>query len=371
MTQRTLKMTQINKIFKALVLAVAILAAGQSAWAQTQYINQLMLIGEYEVTIRSDIAFYQEEYGWELVDYDLNMGTNSDHLIYLLYKTGSADDPDHAPITDFFIKSTSEKSDHPDVITYNNRKYYRITNIVGSSGFSDSYGDLNHGAGGKYIFLYYTTDAWDYPRGITEISFNAESDGAVCGNGGTEPQNLNEDAHGDYIYMHYKYVLNSVALTQGTKDGVTAWWGTFFDSTHNYTLGEGAEAYTMGSDYHLYRLGTNGRTIPKGTAVVIIATKATPVDPATNPATATIQINPAGTEDLNVNIGGNILHGSDSGVTLDGDGKVPVPGTDPEVKGNPYVLSVNDSGVIGFRQFVGSGSDPAIPAHKAYYVKTE
>ena len=351
MTQRTLKMTQINKIFKALVLAVAILAAGQNTWAQTQYINQLMLIGEYEVTIRSDIAFYQEEYGWELVDYDLNAGTDSDHLIYLLYKTGTADDKDNPPITDFYIKSTNEKNDHPDEIIYNNRKYYRITNIVGSDGFSGSYGDLNHGAGGKYIFLYYTTDAWDYPRGITEISFNSTADGAVCGNGGTEPQNLNEDAHGDYIYMHYKYVLNSVALTQGTKDGAAAWWGTFFDSYYNYTLGEGAVAYTMDSDYLLYRLGTDGSIIPAGTPVVILAEK------ATIPLTVTSE-----TFDIQ---GTNILYGTNILISLDGDGTVPIPGT--ENKGDPYVLSINDSGVIGFRLYEGS----AIPAHKAYYVKTE
>ena len=182
------------------------------------------------------------------------------------------------------------------------------------------------------------------------------------GSNGTTPQitvTIPKGSHGDL-----KFTANwaPVTLTEGPKDGVTAWWGTFFDSTHNYTLGEGAEAYTMGSDYHLYRLGTNGRTIPKGTAVVIIATKATPVDPATNPATATIQINPAGTEDLNIDVGGNILHGSDSGVNLDG-GKVPIPGT--ENKGFPYVMSIDNTGVIGFRKYEGS----AIPAHKAYYVE--
>ena len=179
------------------------------------------------------------------------------------------------------------------------------------------------------------------------------------GSNGTTPQTtvtIPKGSHGD---LKFTANWSPVTLMEGTKDGVTVWWGTFFDSTHNYTLGEGAEAYTMGSDYHLYRLGTNGRTIPKGTAVVIIATKATPVDPATNPATATIQITPAGTDDLNIAFGGNILHGSDSAVPLAG------------ISGTPYVLSVNDSGAIGFRQFVGTGSDPAIPAHKAYYVKTE
>ena len=196
-----------NKLRKTLLILFAVLAFGQRAWAQTQYINQLMLIGDYEgVLIESNVQVYQED-GWTLVDYNLNSGTNSDQIIYLLYKTGLADDPDHAPITDFYFKSTSDKNDHPDMITYNNRDYYRITSIVGSDSFMDSYGDLNDGAGGKYIYLYYTTDAWDYPRGISEISYNSTSDGAICGNGGTEPQDLNEGAHGDYIYMHYKYAM--------------------------------------------------------------------------------------------------------------------------------------------------------------------
>ena len=196
-----------SKLRKTLLILFAVLAFGQGAWAQTQYINQLMLIGDYEgVFVESNVQVYQEA-GWTLVDYNLNNGTNSDQIIYLLYKTGLADDPDHAPITDFYIKSTSDKNDHPDMIEYNNREYYRITSIVGSDSFTGSYGDLNDGAGGKYIYLYYTTDAWDYPRGISEISFNSTSDGAVCGNGGTEPQDLNEDAHGDYIYMHYKYAM--------------------------------------------------------------------------------------------------------------------------------------------------------------------
>ena len=175
------------------------------------------------------------------------------------------------------------------------------------------------------------------------------------GSNGTTPQTtvtIPKGSHGD---LKFTANWSPVTLMEGTKDGVTVWWGTFFDSTHNYTLGEGVEAYTMGSDYHLYRLGTNGRTIPKNTAVVIIATKATPVDHNT----ATIQINPAGTDDLDVTDnapGKNILHGSDSAVPLTG------------ISGNPYVMSL-DGTAIGFRKYVGSGSDPAIPAHKAYYVE--
>ena len=148
-------------------------------------------------------------------------------------------------------------------------------------------------------------------------------------------------------------------LAQGTKDGVTAWWGTYYHGTVDITLPEGATAYTMGADYKLYRLGTDGRTIPKGKAVVIIATVATPVDPATSPATATIPLTPVGTGIPSVTDhapGGNILQGSNNPVN--------------NLTYYPYVLSIvnNDPATIGFHEFlIDNGS--FIPAHKAYYLQ--
>ena len=131
-------------------------------------------------------------------------------------------------------------------------------------------------------------------------------------------------------------------LTQGAKDGVTAWWGTFYDGTTNHTLGEGTTAYTLGTDYKLYRLGADGATIPKGVAVIIIATS------------ADTSLIPVGTDDLSITdhaVGGNQLHGSDSAVSVSG------------LSGTPYVLGVvND--VLGFYPYTGS----EIPASKAYYV---
>ena len=205
-------------------VTVSVTAVGGSGtWAQMQFINQLMLIGNYEgELIDTYVDVYQED-GWTLVDYNLNSGTNSDQVIYLLYKTGLADDPDHAPITDFYIKSTSDQNDHPDLITYNNREYFRITSFEGSDSFLGSYGDLNDGTGGKYIYLYYTTDAWDHTRGITEISFDNNSDGAVCGNGGTTPQDLNEGTYGDIIYMHYKVTETYTLEINGYTSQTTGW----------------------------------------------------------------------------------------------------------------------------------------------------
>ena len=140
-----------------------------------------------------------------------------------------------------------------------------------------------------------------------------------------------------------------ITLVQGTKDGVTAWWGTFCNSTSNFVLSEGAAAYTMGSDYKLYRLGVDGRTIPKNTAVVIIASE------------ATIQTYSIGSSN-NLLVpdhapGGNILRGSNN----------PVPVADITT-GTPHVLGTA-SGIFGFHPFVPTDTNTSIPAHKAYYVE--
>lgn len=168
---------------------------------------------------------------------------------------------------------------------------------------------------------------------------------------------------GTYYLRHdLEGSAQTLTLTQGAKDGVSAWWGTFYHGSMRYSLPEGAAAYTMDSSKHLYRLGDNGRVIPAGVAAVIISDK------------ETITLNyDSGTEEItdhapdyvnNTLTDGNILHGGP--VTLDGEGKVPVPGSDPDVKGFPYVLSVDSSGTIGFRQYTGTDD---IPAHKAFYVQ--
>ena len=132
---------------------------------------------------------------------------------------------------------------------------------------------------------------------------------------------------------------SQLSLTSGRKDHVTAWWGTYFDSNVSYTLGENAAAYTMGADHHLYRLGTDGRTIPAGTAVVIISKSANAI------------LTPATVDSMDITDhapGGNILQGSSEAV--------PVTGT-------TYVLG-KEGDVVGFYRYNAA----AVPAGKAYYV---
>lgn len=145
--------------------------------------------------------------------------------------------------------------------------------------------------------------------------------------------------NGTYYLRHdLAGTATALSLVQGTKNGITAWWGTFYDSTASYTLSEGAAAYTMGADYHLFRLGSDGRTIPAGTAVVIIATS------------GSVSIVPGGSSSAADNApGGNILVGRDVATSFDSV---------------ICVLSVSASGAVGFYPLSGI----ALPAHKAGYV---
>ena len=116
---------------------------------------------------------------------------------------------------------------------------------------------------------------------------------------------------------------------------------TFYDSSTNYQLSDGALAYTAGlvsGTVVFYRIGANSNVIPAGTAVVILSDSVigmTEIDEV--PAGTTVHA-------------GNILTGTDSDIT--------------KPAGTVYVLNVvND--VLGFYQ-LQEGS--TIGAHKAYYV---
>ena len=132
-------------------------------------------------------------------------------------------------------------------------------------------------------------------------------------------------------------------LAQGTKDGVTAWWGTFYHDSFRYTLPEGAAAYTMGSDKHLYRLGDDGRTIPANTAVIIISDgKDIILSLDSGSASDVIDHAP----------GGNILRGGPLTVSSLPAGQ------------SAYILGTLN-GALGFYAYTGT----SIPANKAYYVQ--
>ena len=227
--------------------------------------------------------------------------------------------------------------------------YAENGNIIINGGNISASGD-SYGFYAPYITLGWTNSSdsiyassyFSYNNSIRVRTGQTLTDGTTTY---TTTYTLNADAIAGKTLRPYLSPTEGtpITLVQGTKDGVTAWWGTFCNTKH-YVLSEGATAYTLGSDYKLYRLGVDGRTIPKNTAVVIIASE------------ATIQTYDIGSSS-NLLVtdhapGGNRLQGSDSAVAVSG------------LSGTPYVLSKDANGTIGFRKYTGT----EIPANKAYYV---
>lgn len=139
------------------------------------------------------------------------------------------------------------------------------------------------------------------------------------------------------LIVTYSDVPTKLALSLNEFDG--RYWGSFYSSA-GYRLPEGAAAYTMDEYYHLYRVGTDGRTIPATTAVAILSDKK---DITLNYTTESATLH-----------GNNILKGSVSPVALT-HGML---GDDL-----PYVVGVVNSS-LGLYRFNGS----ELPAGKAFCV---
>lgn len=183
------------------------------------------------------------------------------------------------------------------------------------------------------------TQAWLNTPGYTIVSASYKDD---SGDHQIDPQAPSFVLENSDVIVSASLTVNAtqdITAYAGTVSGVTRYWATFYNRTLNYRLPAGAQAFTMDEEHHLYRVGTDGRIIPKNTAVVILA------ESSVIPLTVT-----SDTADIH---GTNILRGG------------PVTLTDGKVDGKtPYVLGINNS-VLGFYPFIGG----KIPAQKAYYLQ--
>ena len=155
--------------------------------------------------------------GWTGVSYNLNRDAGGD-FIYLLYKTASnTDGLNHGYITDFLI-SNSNTNDVPDAMLYDGRTYFLVA-FDGSDDFKSSKGDLNRGAGGDYIHLYYTMSPFVEGHAVTSITFNETQSGAVGVNGQSTGYDLNAGCNTNVsIYMH---ITTAPAATPSYPSTVT------------------------------------------------------------------------------------------------------------------------------------------------------
>ena len=187
-----------ERIIRVALMLLAMLPT-VTAWAD-EGIKEVMLIGGSSSEMNSLKNSLTSE-GWHFIEQDLNSKAEGDY-IYLLYKSETSDGINNGYITDFYISNAEGTA--PDSRTHNGRTYHLVT-YRGGTNFVNSKGDLNRGAGGATIHLYYTNDLFPSNRFITGISFNATQDGGVGVNGDTTTgYDLNAGCGSgtDYIYMH-------------------------------------------------------------------------------------------------------------------------------------------------------------------------
>lgn len=188
-----------ERLLRAAVTLLLALLPTVTAWAD-EGIKDVMVIGGSENEVNSLKASLTSQ-GWHVIDQDLNRGAGGDY-IYLLYKSESSNGINNGYITDFYISNAEGTA--PDSRSFNGRTYHLVT-YQGGTYFVNSKGDLNRGAGGATIHLYYTKESFTNNRFITGISFNSTQAGAVGVNGDTTTgYDLNKGcgAGSDYIYMH-------------------------------------------------------------------------------------------------------------------------------------------------------------------------
>lgn len=174
-----------------------LLAVPTSSWAQ--YITDLA-IGVGRGGKPQDELQRQ---GYKIDGVDLNRGATGSQDVFMGWK--STDNPKQA-ITNIVVVAVSKESDAPDnTCTFDDgRLYYRAKDIMGISD------DLNKGAGGDFLYLYYTMEKPE--RGyVTEIKF--EGSKSTCASPiclvegkhiGTLAANFNKGAKGDNIYYSLK-----------------------------------------------------------------------------------------------------------------------------------------------------------------------
>lgn len=142
-------------------------------------------------------AIHSRPAGYILVDKDLNAGAKGDY-IYLCYKLGEGKSD---AITNCLMEETkNSKNAAANINQTSNRissKYYR-------HGM-----DLNKGAGGNYIYLYYTKDTRFTPIKRMEVVFGDEEIAkedweVVFWAGSNQAGDCNKSVGGKYIYIYMK-----------------------------------------------------------------------------------------------------------------------------------------------------------------------
>ena len=182
------------------------------------YFSDIKLIGGTKDEVNALKDTYGKQ-GWKVIDKDLNAGAGGDY-IYLLYKTETnTDGYNYGYVTGFYLQNKSAANTAAS-LSYNGH-VYNLVPYDGGDHFKGQKGDLNSNTGWETdaIHLFYTTDVFSDNRTVTGISFDSNSSDAVGKDGGSSGYDLNANAGGNKIFMHYT-TATTVPLFSG--EGTTS-----------------------------------------------------------------------------------------------------------------------------------------------------
>ena len=177
------------------------------------YVTDVMVFG-VSSNGSSSVVNYTAQ-GWTLLNKDLNESAGG-WDVYMLYKTSATANPETGYITDLLVSTQNLAS-----FDYEDRHYVQADK---NSGFD---GDLNHSAGGPYIYLYYTRDranlsaSGGMKRVITGFSTSSSQSQSKSirwyssrydGDPLTGPADMNESAGGKDIYINMAFTEQTLSM---------------------------------------------------------------------------------------------------------------------------------------------------------------
>ena len=175
-----------EKTSKILLSLFALLSLVQGAKADG-YVTDIMTIAGGSNSIKNQYL----EQGWRNAGLDLNSDAGGDY-VYLLYKTSNDNGSSGTPVTDVYLM-IKESSTHNQTLKQGGRTYQLVTGGH----------DLNKGASGDFIYLYYTKEPFANGRKVTSLLVDENKEGAEGKNGNNNPADLNSGVStGTRPYLH-------------------------------------------------------------------------------------------------------------------------------------------------------------------------
>ena len=220
-----------------MLLAVMMLTmTAQTAWAGDtpwpDYVTDIILIGGNQNEV-NNLETYYENQGYKFAEYEpadltpyqsLNYSTGGD-IIYIGYKRDYRPSTNGGYITDLIVVDVGNNTPST-TFSHNNRTYY-LAPYDGSDRFESVKGNLNSGAGGNNIYLYYTKDNFDDKRAVHRLYVHSDNgDDAVKGYNSdgtaisTQGINMNYGISGSAVHCHI------VTLTKTNRPATEPVWAS-------------------------------------------------------------------------------------------------------------------------------------------------